>query len=446
MALSSTLIVRVKRCEPELVVPAKPTPREIKKLSKIDDQEGLRFHFPVMFFYKNSLSMRGKDPVGVIREGVAKTLVYYYPFAGRIVEGPDRTLMVNCSGEGVLFIEADANIMIEQLGDSILPPCPFAEELLHNLPGTKRMFQLMQINVTRFICGGFALGIRINHTMADGYGIMQFVNAITESMKGASAPSILPVWQREQHFNARSPPRITCTHNEYEQIPHYKSSTDNIDSDKLIRTAIFFTPKDIQALRRHLSSKNFRPCSGYYLITACLWKCRTIAFNPPNPDEIVRLSVMMSARGKSGLNLPSGYYGNAFTFPAAVTTARVLCTSPLSYAVHLIQNAKAQISEEYIKSVADLMVIKKRPKYIASWKLIVADLTHLGFDKVDFGWGNPMYGGVPFATSDFSVYTNFNNSKGEDGIAVSLFLPPLAVEKFKYEVKKMTSEPVFSKM
>ncbi|CAI9755534.1 unnamed protein product [Fraxinus pennsylvanica] len=440
MALSSTFIFRVKRCEPELVVPAKPTPREIKKLSNIDDQEGFRFNFPGMFFYKNSALMIGKDPVGVIREGVAKALVYYYPLAGRIVEGAERRLVVDCSGEGVLFVEADAYIMIEQLGDSILPPCPLKEELLHNVPGSEGIIgcPLLLIQVTRFICGGFALGIRINHTIADGYGIMQFLNAITEFVKGASAPSIPPIWQREQYFTARSPPRITCAHNEYEQILYNKSSTNVVDSENLLRTAIFFGPKEIQVLRNHLLEK-FKRYSRFDLITACLWKCRTIALNPPNPDEIVRLSVMMTARGISGLSLPTGYYGNAFTFPAAVSTSRILCTSPLSYAVHLIQNAKAQMSEEYVKSVSDLMVIKKRPKYIASWNLIVPDFTHQGFDKVDFGWGNPIYGGIPFATSDFGVYTNFKSSKGEYGVVISLFLPPLAVEKFKYEVKKMTN-------
>lgn len=131
------MIFRVKRCEPELVVPENPTPPGIKKLSNIDDQEGFRFNFPVMFFYKSSPSMRGQDPVGVIRGGVAKALVYYFPLAGRIVEGAERRLMVNCSGEGVLFVEADANVMIEQLGDSVLPPCPLKEELLHDVPGSE---------------------------------------------------------------------------------------------------------------------------------------------------------------------------------------------------------------------------------------------------------------------------------------------------------------------
>ncbi|CAA2942205.1 methanol O-anthraniloyltransferase [Olea europaea subsp. europaea] len=442
MALSSNFAFSVKRCKPELVVPAKPTPREIKKLSDIDDQEGFRFQVPIVFFYKNNPSMKGINPVEVIREGLAKTLVYYYPFAGRIMEGDNRKLMVDCNGEGVLFVEADACIMLEQLGDYILPPCPLMEEFLHDVPGTGGIIgcPLLLIQVTRFICGGFALGIRLNHTMADAYGMLQFLNSISELIKGASAPSISPVWQREQYLNARSPPRITCMHHEFEQI---RQSRDFMDSDKLIRTSIFFTPKVIQALYYRLSlSGSSRRCSRFDLIIACLWKCRTNALNPSNPDETVRLSVIANLRGKPGLKIPTGYYGNAFVYPAAVSTARILCTAPLSYAVQLIQNAKAQMSEEYIKSVADLIVIKKRPKYATDWNFLVSDITRLRGEKIDLGWGNAVYGGVAWATSNLSFCTNFKNSKGEDGVVVPICLPPLAVEKFKYELEKMTCEPL----
>ncbi|KAH0740168.1 hypothetical protein KY290_033211 [Solanum tuberosum] len=81
--------------------------------------------------------MEGKDhPAKIIKDGLSKTLVFYYPLAGRLIEGPNRKLMVNCNGEGVLFIEADANVELEKLGDSIKPPCPYLDLLLHNVPGS----------------------------------------------------------------------------------------------------------------------------------------------------------------------------------------------------------------------------------------------------------------------------------------------------------------------
>ena len=70
---------KVRRCKPEVVAPAKPTPHEFKQLSDIDDQEGLRFQIPVIYFYKYDTSMQGRDPVKVIREALAQALVLYYP-------------------------------------------------------------------------------------------------------------------------------------------------------------------------------------------------------------------------------------------------------------------------------------------------------------------------------------------------------------------------------
>lgn len=73
------------------------TPHEILPLSDRDDQQGLRFHIPFVLFYGNEPSMAGKDPVNVFRHALAQTLVFYYPFAGRLREGPGLKLVVDCT-------------------------------------------------------------------------------------------------------------------------------------------------------------------------------------------------------------------------------------------------------------------------------------------------------------------------------------------------------------
>ncbi|GAB4860466.1 hypothetical protein Ancab_035626 [Ancistrocladus abbreviatus] len=135
---------KVRRQEPELVAPAKPTPRELKELSDFDDQEGLRFQIPMIQVYKRSdaeilTTTKGelqRDPAKVIRKALAQALVFYYPFAGRLREGPGRKLMVDCTGEGVVFIEADADVTLEQFGHALQPPFPSLEELLYDVPGS----------------------------------------------------------------------------------------------------------------------------------------------------------------------------------------------------------------------------------------------------------------------------------------------------------------------
>ena len=137
MALSpSSLTFTVQRCEPELVTPTKPTPHEFKQLSDLDDQEYFRFQIGVIQFYRCDPSMHGKDPVKIIREALAQALVFYYPFAGRLREGLGRKLILECTGEGVIFIEADADVTLEQCGDALYPPIPCMDKLLYDVPGS----------------------------------------------------------------------------------------------------------------------------------------------------------------------------------------------------------------------------------------------------------------------------------------------------------------------
>ena len=139
LIMAQSLLFTVQRHAPEFVRPSKPTPNEIKLLSDIDDQEGLRFQIPVIQFYKYDPNMAGKDPVDNIRKALAKTLVFYYPFAGRLREGPGRKLMVDCNDEGVLFIEADADVSLKEFGDALQPPFPCLDELLFDVPGSSEV-------------------------------------------------------------------------------------------------------------------------------------------------------------------------------------------------------------------------------------------------------------------------------------------------------------------
>ncbi|KAI3677123.1 hypothetical protein L1987_86743 [Smallanthus sonchifolius] len=147
---STSLTFTVRRSPPELIVPSKPTPRELKPLSDIDDQEGLRFQIQVIHIYQRNPKMGNKNPTSVIREALANVLVFYYPFAGRLRKGPGRKLMVDCSGEGVLFIEAEADVTLKQFGVALQPPFPCMVELLYDVPGSDGILDspllLIQVN------------------------------------------------------------------------------------------------------------------------------------------------------------------------------------------------------------------------------------------------------------------------------------------------------------
>nr|KJB82260.1 hypothetical protein B456_013G185300 [Gossypium raimondii] len=399
----TSLVFTVERQEPELIVPAKPTPHECKLLSDTDDQAGHRFQIRGLHIYRNNACMQGKDPVRVIREALAETL-----------EGPNRKLMVDCSGEGILFIEGDADVTLEDFGDSLHPPFPCFKELLYELPASIDLLNspLLQIQVTRFNCGGFIFAHRFNHT-SDAVGLIQFMSTMGEMARGAVAPSIPPLWERHL-LNARDPPLITCAHLEYD---HDKAATGTImPTDNLVHRSFFFGPTQISALRRSIPD-NLR-CSAFDILTACIWRCRTKALEL-GPDEDVRFICTVNARSKFDPPLPLGYYGNALGYPAVETTAAKLCQNPLEYAIKLVKEAKGKVTEEYMKSTADLMVIRGRPNVNTGRSLIVSDLSRARFREVDFGWGKA------------------ENKEGKEGITVPVCLPAPLMDSFVKEINRL---------
>ena len=144
---------KARRREPQLVSPARPTPRETKPLSDIDDQHPLRYYETVVGFFRNCPGRtddRPADLKGTFKAALAEALVYYYPIAGRLREAAGGKLVVDCTAQGVVFVEADADVRLEELGKPLLPPYPCVEELLCNAGETRAVvgkpLVLMQVD------------------------------------------------------------------------------------------------------------------------------------------------------------------------------------------------------------------------------------------------------------------------------------------------------------
>ena len=128
--ITTTPAFAMHRRERVLVGPAAATPRETIRLSDIDDQD------PV-FFYRRGAGAHAAaadDPADVIRSALGEALVPYYPLGGRLREVEDKKLVVDCTGEGVAFVEADADVRLAELeaaAGPLMPPFgPWIDHLL----------------------------------------------------------------------------------------------------------------------------------------------------------------------------------------------------------------------------------------------------------------------------------------------------------------------------
>ncbi|KAJ8450949.1 hypothetical protein Cgig2_032574 [Carnegiea gigantea] len=433
----SPLLFKVRRAAPELIPPVAPTPKEFKELSDIDDQEGLRFQVPLLQFYRGNESRgRNQDPAKVIREAVGKALVPYYPFAGRLREKAGRKLVVECNGKGVLFIEANADVTLDDFGEEIHPPFPCLEELLFYVPGYGGTLDtpLIIVQVTRLKCGGINLGWTFNHAMADGQGFFQFLSAVAELGRGGQL-SVQPIWERHL-LCARDPLRVTCVHHEYDTMAETRANVVPLD-DNMVHRSFFFGLREMSALR-HLIPPDLKSSTAFEVLTACLWRCRTIALQP-HPNETVQFHCVVNARSRLNPPAPKGYYGNAIAFSTVLSTAGDLCQKPVGYAVELVKKAKANVTDEYMRSLADFLVINGRPHLSTAGRCFaVSNLTRIGFDELDYGWGLPEYAGTAGEVPGIcTFYMPYKNKKRKKGILSPIRLPAPAMERFIMELNSM---------
>jgi benzyl alcohol O-benzoyltransferase len=181
--------------------------------------------------------------------------------------------------------------------------------------------------------------------------------------------------------------------------------------------------------------------TNFELIIAAVWQSRAIALDYSSELEICALFVV-NARGKRRFcEIPKGYYGNAFVCPVAHATTGKLKESQFGYAVELVRQAKEMGTDEFLQSSMDLLVTHGRPRFIKTRTYFVSDLTHAGFDAVDFGWGEAVYGGIATVIPAIASYfMKGRNEIGEEGVVVPMCLPGFAMERFVVEIERLTSD------
>ncbi|CAI0552808.1 unnamed protein product [Linum tenue] len=424
---------QVKKGKPTLVSPAAEKNKgSVYFLSNVDGDLS-KVLTRTLYCFKSG----GPSAAEVIRNALSKVLVHYYPLAGRLVASPEGRLAVSCTGEGVVFVEAEADCALDDVDFSKPDKATRGKLVLYDVPGARNKFEipLMAQQVTKFKCGGFVLGISFNHVLVDGQAAVEFIVSWAETARGL--PLSVPPFINRTILEARIPPKIEFLHPEF--IPIEDKSTIN-NKDDTVSKYIKFTPQMIQTAKSkttHESTSPIKPCSTFEALAAFVWRARTRALEM-NPNQLTRILLVVNTRGKFSPPLPKGYFGNAIKFAPAHSLAGKLVKKPLSYAVARIQEAVRSVNDKVLRSTIDYLEAAAtktgdQRRFDGYGVITVSQWSGLSFSTTDFGWGEPFLS-EPVESERTIVFLRHPTEKGSFNVLVGLPVP--AMERFEELVQE----------
>lgn len=444
-----------------IVKPSKPTPSEILSLSTIDNDPNINILCQTIYVYKanNDFPNDQKDPSSLIKEALSKALVYYYPLAGKITTLDDGKLGINCNGDGVPFLEANANCELSSLNYLEGIDVPTAQKLVFDNPSQDQTSPYpLVFKVTKFLCGGFTIGMGLSHSVCDGFGASKFYRALLEFASGKNEPSVKPVWERE-----RLTVKKTTLKEEEEEEEPFKFLIDETS----IATSPFLPTKEIShecfnldsetikrlklKLMKEVDSDDNVMMKESFTITtvealgAYVWRSKVRALKLNN-DGRTLFCLAVGVRHLMDPPLHEGYYGNAFVASNVVLKVKELNEKPLFEAVKLIKESKKlSTNEEYIRNSINMLEIMNRRKMKIEGtgaSLVLTDWRQLGLlQEVDFGWkGSVNIVPVPwnmFGFVDLCLFLPPNNldPSMKGGVRIFVSLPRASMDKFKEEME-----------
>ncbi|KAK8489595.1 hypothetical protein V6N11_064394 [Hibiscus sabdariffa] len=419
----------VKQGEPTLVSPADDTEKGLYFLSNLD--QNIAVTIRTIYCFKSE-EKGNENAAQVIKDALRKVLSHYYPLSGRLTISSEGKLIIDCTGEGAVFVEAEANCKMEEIGDITKPDPETLRKLVYDIPGAKSILEmpLLVAQVTKFQCGGFVLGLCMNHCMFDGIGAMEFVNSWGETARGL--PLTIPPFSDRAILKARSPTRIEYLHREFAEIED-KSGTDEVYKDEMLYRSFCFEPEMLEKLKKDAMENGvIQKCTTFETLSAFVWRARTKALNML-PEQQTKLLFAVDGRRKFNPPLPKGYFGNSIVLTNSICEAGELLEKPLSHAVRKIQEAIKMVTDDYMRSAIDYFeVTRARPSLSST--LLITTWSRLSFHTTDFGWGEPVLSG-PVALPEKEVILFLSHGQERRSINVLLGLPASAMKVFQEQMK-----------
>ncbi|KAK4487072.1 hypothetical protein RD792_006387 [Penstemon davidsonii] len=389
--------MRIHTKDSTMMKPVEATPNGNLWISNIDAVMPI-YHIPTVYIYRRPIGAANFFDTAVLKAALGRALVPFYPAAGRLSMNEDGRIEINCNGEGVLFVEAESDGTLDDLGD-FTPKPELKISLIPAVHYSKQIwaYPLVLLQVTHFKCGGVCLGVKVEHHLSDGLSALHFINTWADIARGLDI-TIPPVIDRSL-LSARRPPQPQFDHIEYNQPAPTMKVPSNASLETIL--SVFKLTRDqLNALKSKCKDKEDDVTySLYEVLAGHIWRCVCKA-RGLYEDQETSINIPLDGRTRLQPPLPRGYYGNVIFPNRRVALSGEIQSKPLKHAVSIIHDAIIQMNNDYVRSTIDYLELQPDLKALAigahTFKcpnLGINSWVRLPIYDADFGWGKPVYVG-----------------------------------------------------
>ncbi|CAK9221603.1 unnamed protein product [Sphagnum jensenii] len=406
-----------------MVPPCEPTPQRTLWNSNVDLVIP-RIHTQSVYFYLNDARSPDFLKHEILVEALGKTLVPFYPMAGRLKKGDKGRMEIDCNAAGVLLVEAEADAKISEFGE--FAPDPRFRQLVPQIDYSCDIssYPLLVLQITFFKCGGASLGVGMQHHIADGMAGIHCINTWSEMARGIPL-KVQPFIDRTL-LKARSPPTPKFHHIEY-QPPPCLIKLPMVELPMAVRV-FKFTKEQIGTLKSMATDDQKKiTYSSYEMLSGHIWKCVTQARKLHGSQE-TKLFIATDGRSRLIPPLPKGYFGNVIFTATPMSTANELVDKPLTYAAGKIRDAVARMDDEYLRSALDYLELQpdlsklvRGASHFGSPNLGITSWARMPVYDCDFGWGRPIFMGPAIIAFEGLAFI-LSSPNGDGSLTLSLGL------------------------
>ncbi|CAN1172351.1 Acyltransferase GLAUCE [Linum perenne] len=418
-------MMEVKLIEKKIIKPEQETEQRRIFLSRLDIAL-VSYQESAQFFDPPPINITFSHSYRTLYKALSRLLVSYDFFAGRLSPSleDNARFEIDCNGAGILVAVARTETKLQELGD-ILSRKPDYDPLVSFLHEETDLHKkpLLHIQFTEFGCGSLALASSYNHCILDGLSVHEFEINLAALTRDINASLKQPNPDRTI-FKAREPPKISYPHYEYSKPSSNLSSTTHSPfntyySDYKHTHMVYISRQHISNLKKAAMEDGFlKSCTTFQVVSARLWKARTIALRMTD-DAISTLLFPVDARRIVHPPLPAGFAGNAVVPGFARLSVKELKEASDSFLVRKVQEGLERLNDEYVRSSIDWLELHRgTPTWENSFS--VAQWFRLALDEETYSWGTARCA-VPIGAKPGLVVL-LSGPKDKGGLSVCLEL------------------------